>query len=136
MAHPSRIFQNPDELEEAWNNYKESRVKEAKEWAKIQYVGKDGDKKTDYPKLPLTMAGFEVYCYKNHGTVHHYFDNKEGYFKDFGVICRMIKLEIRENQITGGLLNLFNSSITQRLQGLTDKSEVSQSEPRVFKMGD
>jgi hypothetical protein len=34
-----------------------------------------------------------------------------------------VKNEIRENQILGGLLGVYNPSITQRLNGLTDKTE-------------
>jgi hypothetical protein len=69
------------------------------------------------------MEGFEVYCFDNHGTVCHYFDNKEGYYEDFGTICSRIKKEIRDQQITGGMLGQFNPSITQRLNGLTEKTE-------------
>lgn len=121
--HPTRIFKAPDELEKAWLAYKAKRKEEAKEWPKVQYVGKDGERVVDYPVLPLTLEGFEIYCYDNHGTVKHYFDNKGGYYDDFGAICSRIKLEIRDHQITGGMLNQFNPSITQRLNGLTEKVE-------------
>ena len=124
MTHPSRIFKKEADLSNAWIKYKEALIEKAKEWNKIQYVGKDGDKKTDHPKLPLTMSGFEVFCYDNYGTVKHYFDNKEGYYLDFGAICSRIKEEIREDQITGGMLGFYNPSITQRLNGLTDKKEI------------
>lgn len=86
MPHPTRIFKTPDELLKAWEEYKLSLEKEAKKWKKIQYVGKDGEKVTDYPKIPLTYEGFKVYCYDNHGTVHHYFDNKENYYTEFGEV--------------------------------------------------
>lgn len=125
--HPSRIFKTPDELLSAWEGYKTWLEEEAEKWKKVQYVGKDGDRVTDNYKLPLIMDGFELYCHKNHGCVHHYFDNKEGYYDDFGVICRAIKTEIKNDQLTGGLLNVYNPSITQRLNGLTDKSQVEHS---------
>ena len=121
--HPTRIFKSPDELEHAWILYKENLKEEAKNWIKIQYVGKDGDKKEDPFKLPYTMEGFEVFCYKNFGTVNHYFDNKENLYTDFGTICSHIKKEIRANQITGGLLGMYNPSITQRLNSLSEKVE-------------
>ena len=131
--HPTRIFKTPEDLEKAWNHYKDSLKEESKKWEKIQYVGKDGNKKTDFPKMPLTMAGFDVFCYDNYGTVHHYFENKEGYYAEFGGICLRIKNEIRADQINGGLLGFYNPSITQRLNGLADKRENKDtSEPRVF----
>jgi hypothetical protein len=121
--HPTRIFKSPDELYAAFEAYKKDLDEKAKEWLKVQYVGKDGDRVTDKYKLPYTLEGFERYCYDNHGVVKHYFDNKEGYYDDFGVVCSRIRAEIRENQILGGLIGIYNPSITQRLNGLTDKTE-------------
>lgn len=135
MAHPTRIFKTPEELVKAWNGYKEHLVVESEKWLKVQYVGKEGDRKTDKYKLPMTMEGFELYCHEHHGTVKHYFDNKEGYYEDFGAICSRIKTEIRNDQITGGLLGVYNPSITQRLNGLADKTETKDTtEPRVFNL--
>jgi len=124
--HPSRIFKSPDELELAWKAYKENLKQEALEWVKVQYVGKDGDRKEDEYKLPYTLDGFEVFCYNNFGNVGQYFDNKDGYYDDFVAICSHIRKEIRSNQITGGLLGVYNPSITQRLNGLAEKSEVTE----------
>lgn len=123
-VHPSRIFRTPEDLEQAWNEYKVHLNEDSKRWGKVQYVGKDGNRVEDYPKLPLIMEGFEVFCYNNYGCVNHYFDNKEGYYTDFGTICSRIRTEIRQDQITGGLLGMYNPSITQRLNGLKEQSEV------------
>ena len=127
--HPTRIFKSPDELELAWKAYKDDLEIKAKEWVKVQYVGKDGDRKEDPMKLPYTMDGFEVFCYENYGDVENYFRNKDGYYDDFTAICSYIKKEIRANQITGGLLGVYNPSITQRLNGLAEntKTELSGS---------
>lgn len=127
--HPSRIFKSANELETAWNEYKEYLIQEASKWLKVQYVGKEGQRMTDELKLPYTMDGFEVFCYNNYGCVNQYFDNKEGYYNEFVTICSRIKKEIRDNQITGGLLGVFNPSITQRLNSLSEntKTELSGS---------
>lgn len=121
--HPTRIFKSPDELGDAWNEYKEHLITEAKLWPKVQYVGKDGERQEDYPKLPLIMDGFEVFCYNNYGCVNQYFDNKQGYYSEFVTICTRIKQEIRNDQITGGMLNMYNTSITQRLNNLKETTE-------------
>jgi hypothetical protein len=118
--HPSRIFKNPDELERAWDVYKENLKTEALEWVKVQYVGKEAQRMEDPFKLPYTMDGFEVFCYKNYGVVEQYFKNQDGYYEDFIPICSHIKKEIRSNQVTGGLLGVFNPSITQRLNNLSE----------------
>jgi len=123
--HPTRIFQTPDELKKAWEEYKLDLKEQSNDWVKVQYVGKEGDRKTDAQKLPYTMEGFERFCYDNYGCVNQYFDNKKDYYNDFVTICSRIKREIRENQITGGLLGFYNPSITQRLNGLTDKKETT-----------
>ncbi len=121
--HPTRIFKTPDELEMAWRLYKEDLLIQAKDWQKVQYVGKDGQRMSDDLKLPYTMEGFEVFCYNNYGTVEQYLKNKGGYYDDFVPICSHIKKEIRHNQITGGMMGVFNPSITQRLNSLVEKSE-------------
>jgi hypothetical protein len=130
--HPTRIFKTPEELEQAFEQYKESLKEEAKQWLKVQYVGKDGERVADPQKVPYTLEGFKRYCRKNYGDVEQYFWNKDNYYNDFVGICSYIKNEIRENQITGGLLGFYNPSITQRLNGLTDKSEVTVKEQPLF----
>lgn len=121
--HPTRIFKEPKELQSAFDLYKEDVAKQSNEWLKIQYVGKDGERVADGQKIPLTMEGFERYCYNNHGCVNQYFDNKGGYYEGFVTICSRIRREIRENQIIGGMLGFFNPSITQRLNGLKEQTE-------------
>ena len=53
--------------------------------------------------------------------------NKDGLYNDFVGICSRIKEWIREDQITGGLLGQYNPSITQRLNGLTEKTQTEIS---------
>jgi hypothetical protein len=122
LPHPSRIFKTPNDLLEAWKAYKKSLQSKALEWPKIQYVGKDGTRVEDYPKLPLVMDGFESFCYDFYGCVNQYFDNKDGYYDDFVTICSHIRKEIRADQITGGLLGNYNASITNRLNNLTEST--------------
>lgn len=138
MAHPTRIFKKPEELLAKWEEYKEDLKKRATQWEKVQYVGKDGIKVTDYPKLPLTLEGFYRYCHEiKLGYVQQYFVNKDDCYDDFVTVCSCVKNEIREDQITGGLLGEYNASITQRLQGLVDKKQTEhKGEPRIFNVDD
>lgn len=130
--HPTRIFKHPDELKKAFEGYKAHLEIEAEKWLKVQYVGKDGDRKTDKYKLPMTFEGFKVYCYEEYGKIEQYFVNQDGLYKEFMSICLHIKEQIRTDQITGGLLGIYNPSITQRLNGLTEKSEVVVKEQPLF----
>lgn len=132
--HPTRIFKHPDELLQAWEGYLTWLESEARKWPKVQYVGKDGAQVVDYPKMPYTFEGFKRYCYLKHGCVEQYFTNQDGLYSEFMGICSRIKDWIREDQITGGLLGNYNASITQRLNGLTDKTESRLSiEQPIFK---
>lgn len=130
--HPTRIFKHPDELKKAFEGYKAHLEIEAEKWLKVQYVGKEGDRKTDKYKLPMTFEGFKVYCYEEYGKIEQYFVNQDGLYKEFMSICLHIKEQIRTDQITGGLLGIYNPSITQRLNGLTEKSEVVVKEQPLF----
>jgi hypothetical protein len=121
--HPTRIFKEPKELQQAWEEYKEHLKVEAWNWTKVQYAGKDAERKEDPFKLPYTFDGFEVFCFKNYGCIEQYFKNKNDLYDNFIPLCSRIKKEIRDNQITGGLLGVYNPSITQRLNSLVEKTE-------------
>ena len=129
--HPTRIFKSPEKLLEAWERYKKDLDNQALEWLKIQYVGKEGQRVADAQKVPYTLEGFKRFCRENYGEVDQYLCNQDGYYQDFiGVVAR-IREEVRENQIVGGLLGFYNSSITARLNGLTEKvqNEIKTEQP-------
>lgn len=131
--HPTRIFKKPEDLEKAFNEYKDDLKKQASEWVEVNYVGKEGRKVEDCKKVPMTFEGFKRFSRSKYGEIEQYFTNQDNYYKDFIGICSHIKEEIRENQIIGGLLGFYNASITQRLNGLKDQSEIEvKKEPRVF----
>jgi hypothetical protein len=71
------------------------------------------------------MEGFEVYCYRVGVTVDNYFRNQNGAYDEYYTICSHIKREIRTDQIEGGMVGQYNPSITQRLNGLTEKTDVT-----------
>lgn len=72
---------------------------------------------------PLTMAGFEVFAFTMYSDVHNYFDNPDDRYSEYKTICSRIKKSIRQDQVEGGMVGQYNPSITQRLNGLTDKTE-------------
>lgn len=131
-----RNIDTPEQLYELWKDYKESIEEQEEQWKKVQYVGKDGERVTDKVKIPLTFEGFRRYCFDTEiGDVQDYFTNGKDIYKEFSEVCSRIKNEIRENQIIGGMNGFFNTSITQRLNGLADKTEHDiKTEPRIFKI--
>jgi len=128
--HPNRIFQKPEELWDAFREYVD-HIKEqsmAGEWKKTHFVGKDGLEKYEYVELPLTLSGFKSYYYKKHKrNLIVYFQNQNGYHDDFKEVCQMIREEIRDKQIVGGLTGHYNASITARLNNLHDNQNVNHN---------
>lgn len=122
--HPTRIFKKPEELWARWIEYKEERDKEAIKWAKVQYVGKDGERVTDVPPMPYDMDGFVVWHHMKYGQfVHQYIENTSNLYDDFVGIVTHMKMERNDNIKTGTLLGFFNSSMGNRIVGLSDKQE-------------
>jgi hypothetical protein len=73
MAHPTRIFNEPEELKQAWLKFKENAKEQAKEWIETQYVGKDGDIRLTPKKIPLTFEGFKRFARDRYGCIEQYF---------------------------------------------------------------
>jgi hypothetical protein len=92
---------------------------------KVDYVGKDAHKVEIPLERPLSYDGFCVYCYDVGFTVHHYFDNPDNRYEDYREVCARIKQYIRQDQIEGGMVGLYNTSITQRLNNLKEQTEVA-----------
>jgi hypothetical protein len=83
---------------------------------------------------PLTMEGFENFV-ANEGlneNLDQYFANREDRYGDYVSICSRIRKNIRQDQIEGGMTGIYNTSITQRLNNLTEKHEVTHREQPLF----
>jgi len=122
--HPTRIFKTAKELLNAWNEYKAFRDKEAIKWAKIQYVGKDGNKVEDTPPMPYDLDGFFVWYHDTYGKwIHQYFKDTDNYEDEFLPIVTRIRAERNNNIKTGTLLGFFNASMGNRIVGLAEQTE-------------
>jgi hypothetical protein len=96
---------------------------------KHTFVGKDGKSVYEERERALTIDGFEVYCFKE-GIINDlgdYFSNKNEKYTEFSTICSYIKRIVRDDQIQGGLAGVYNPSITQRLNGLTERVQTEQN---------
>ena len=87
------------------------------------FVGKDGDEVHRQKERPLTMEGFDLYCFEQGiiESIDHYFSNRDKRYESYVGICSRIKKAIREDQIAGGMAGIYNPSITQRLNNLSEK---------------
>ena len=91
------------------------------------FVGKDGRHDYELNPRPYTMEGFLNYAEENVCNVHQYFENRENRYSTYVGICTRVKRVIRQNQIENGLAGLYNPSITQRLNNLTEKTDVTSN---------
>lgn len=119
-----KLIATPEKMYDLFSQYKEwvdenpIRVED--------YVGKDADRVMRQKPRCFTMEGFENFVAdmpEMPMDLGDYFGNKDGAYSDFSAICSRIRREIRQNQIEGGMAGIYNPSITQRLNGLVDKSE-------------
>jgi hypothetical protein len=118
-----KYIETPEKMWELFLQYKE--------WVKSNpikvhdFVGKDAEEVYRLKERPLTIDGFECWCYDNEiiGDLSHYFANTDNRYSDYLTICSRIRKAVRNDQIDGGMAGIYNPSITQRLNGLTEKTE-------------
>jgi len=118
-----RNFEEPEDLYQLFVEYR----KKVKENPRYQYSlsNKTGKAEPIPLEVPLTMSGFRVFAHDHGLVVHDYFANTGGRYSMFTTICTRISDEIRNDQIQGGMVGQFNASITQRLNGLTEKTDIT-----------
>lgn len=134
MARPkgTKYIETPEKMWEYFCQYRAE--KKADPIIEVDFAGKDAIEVHKPHQRPLTMEGFSAWLFEANitGNVHDYFGNSKGLYSDYSDICRAIKEIIRTDQIEGGMAGIYNPSITQRLNGLTDKSEIVHKEQPLF----
>jgi len=128
----SKYIETPEKMWELFTLY----VKDIKDKprTKVEYVGKDGERVKTPLERPLTLDGFNNYLADNNiiDGAEHYFTNTNNIYAEYLGVCSRIRRVVRQDQIEGGMVGQYNPSITQRLNGLTDKSEVRHIEQPLF----
>lgn len=118
-----KYIETPEKMWEYFESYK-LWVKENPILVQ-DYVGKDAEMVYRTKERPLTIDGFENYLEdkKIISDLGKYFSNDGGNYNDYRTICSRIKRNVRQDQIEGGMAGIYNPSITQRLNNLTEKTE-------------
>lgn len=129
-----RNLDSPEQLYELFIRYKED-VK-ANPRIKSVFGGKEFEERAEPLERPLTMEGFEIFCWHEVGEVEDYFYNRDKRYNEYSAICSHIKKEIRRDQIEGGMVGQYNPSITQRLNGLKEQVEQTNIEQPLFNLND
>jgi DNA-packaging protein gp3 len=125
MARPkgTKYIPTPERMWELFLEYK--KYCKANPFIIVDWVGGMGKEVKRKKERPLTLEGFENYCFELGiiSEIGDYFSNKNEQYSDFSAICRTIRRHIREEQISGGMAGIYNPSITQRLNSLVEKTE-------------
>ena len=121
----NKYIESPEKMWELFQSYKENT--KSNPVLVEDYVGKDGDRVMRQREQPLIFEGFECFVMDNtqvsYPDLSEYFEKKNESYAPYFPICSRIKREIRHDQIKLGLSNVINPSITQRLNGLTEKTD-------------
>ena len=129
-----RNLDSPEQLYELFERYK--RDVKANPRIKSVFGGKEFEERAEPLERPLTMEGFEIFCWNEVGEVEDYFYNRDKRYNEYTAICSHIKKEIRRDQIEGGMVGQYNASITQRLNGLKEQVEQTNIEQPLFNLND
>ena len=118
-----KYIETPEILWEHFQNYKKET--KSKPFLIKDWVGKDAFNVQREKERPLTIEGFECWLFDNEIIVDlgDYLKNKDNRYTDYAPICHAIKKEVRKDQIEGGMSGMYNPSITQRLNGLVEKTQ-------------
>lgn len=118
-----KYIETPEKMWELFEAYR----KKVEDNPRVQYSlsNKTGKAEPVYLKVPLTLEGFYNYCANSIGCVKQYFFNQDELYNDYITICSRIKDEVRQDQIEGGMVGQYNASITQRLNNLTERTDIT-----------
>jgi len=137
--HEMGIHKNIESPETLWNHFLDYKKIIKENPILVQdFVGKDADEVERKKQKPLTFIGFQNYLDDINviSDVTDYFENKDGRYSDFIRICSRIKRNIQEDQISGGMVGIYNPSITQRLNHLVERNEITTVEKQQPIFGD
>ena len=119
------IFSTPEILESTCDEYFKA-TDERNDWDGQNWVGKDGEEVVVKKKVPYSLKGLCVFL----GVSSHYFSEfkKSETFKsnkDFLEVYTRIEDIIQTQQIDGSMMGYYNASLTARLNGLVDKTDMT-----------
>lgn len=110
-------------------------------WNQQNWVGKDGKEVVKNMKTPYTLSGFYAFTGLNNDTfdaIKSRYKITEGKTEDerlndinFYVVGARISTIISANQIEGAASGMYNPHIISRLQGLTEKRDITSDGQKI-----
>lgn len=116
-----KYIETPEKLYEVFLKYAEDTK------SRVRRIPKATNKGVQYEEHtpPLTIDGFKTYCNKSGYDINRYWYNVDNSYSEYVSIVTRIKEEIRNDQIEGALVGQYQQNIVARLNGLTEKTDVT-----------
>ena len=89
-----------------------------------------GEESVRYVPHPYTLCGFMVFI-DSHQDWCDWAKYNKGRGEDFYGVITHIETEVRDQQVTGGMAGQYNANLTARLNGLTDKKDLTSKGERI-----
>ena len=128
-----KYIETPEKMWELFTAYKK-HVKDNPR-IKVEYVGKEGDRVETPLVTPLTMVGYECYVMDNTkftcADLTDYFEGKDPSYTAYLPIATRIRKEIRQDQVSGGMVGQYNSNLTARLNNLKEHTDNSNTNKNI-----
>ena len=118
-------FKTAKELAQAFEDYK--AFIDANPYEIVTYI--KGEKITKIVPHPYTLCGFIVFCDLATWADFAKYTKTRG--EDFSDVIMRIETEVREHQVGGGMTGQYNANLTARLNGLTDKKDLTSKGERI-----
>jgi len=123
-----KYIETPEKMWELFLEYKE--YTKSNPILIEDYVGKDAERVMREKPRALTIDGFECYLFDRGiiSDLSNYFANSDERYSDYSTICHAIKRAVRTDQIEGGMAGIYNPSITQRLNNIVERTDVTSGD--------
>ena len=115
-------WEKPEDLWESFCEYAKAIQEEPIELPQQLVKGQGSTIKTGRVARPLTLQGFMCWAQLGHSWSSFKYAHREN--EGFSAVISNIELAIRSQQIEGGLAGVYNSNLTARLNGLSDKTDI------------
>lgn len=133
MARPkgTKYIKTPEIMWDLFEDYK--LAVKGKPILQHDFVGKDAESVRREKERPLTFEGFQNFVEDTGliGVIEQYFENRGNRYEDYIGVCSRIKRKIRQDQIEGGMAGIYNPSITQRLNNLTERTDITSKDKAI-----
>ena len=115
-------WEKPEDLWRKFCEYAAAIQEEPIELPQQLVKGQGSTIKAGRVARPLTLQGFM--CWAQIYNTWSAFKRDHAENKGFSIVISYIELAIRTQQIEGGLAGVYNSNLTARLNGLSDKTDI------------